>query len=1105
MIGKTISHYKIIEQLGEGGMGVVYKAEDTKLQRLVALKFLPENLTRNAEAKARLIQEARAAAALNHPNICTIYEIDESEGQLFLALEFVEGETLKKKIGGPDSRPPVLDQLSVTSVIEYALQIAAGLQAAHEKGVIHRDIKGVNVMVTPKGQIKIMDFGLAKLTGNSLLTNEKSMMGTVAYMSPEQARGRKIDHRTDLWSFGVVLYEMLTGQLPFQSDHEQVLIYTIINETPEPISDLRPDTPQALETIVNKALTKNPDKRYQRVDAMLADLQALQRAANLSTPVMKTPSARLGNLPLPSTPLLGREQELDTITKLLLRDEVRLVTLTGPGGTGKTRLGLQAAANLNEAFTDGTFFVSLAANTDAKLVLSTIAQTFGIFENPVRSVAEGVIAYLREKKLLLLLDNFEHLVAAVPVVAELLAACPQLKILVTSRTVLHLMGEHEFSVPPLATPNPKHGFAPAALTQYAAIKLFVQRAAAVKPDFILTHENAPAVAEICFHLDGLPLAIELAAARLKLFSPQTMLARLGSRFELLKGGARDMPARHHTLQQAIAWSYDLLDAEEKALFRRLAVFSGGCSLEAVEAVCRAKNDLTCSAIDGIAALVDKSLLRQDQTVEDEPRFVMLETIHEYALECLRASEDWEAARRAHADFFLSLVLQAEPELTGPKQKTWLTKLEREHDNFRAAFNWVEETGEAEHGFRLGGALWRFWLVRGHMLEGRERLTALLALSGSVQRTQERARVLNGAATIIHELGDYSAAHPLLLESLEIWRELGDKKAEAAALNNLSWIAVMRCEFDTARTLSAESLILHRELGNKRGIALALNNLGWAANLQGDFKTGWALHESGLSLRREIGDERGIAFVLTSLGWIEGMQGRYEKATSLLEEAYGRLKALDDKQIIAIALSYQSNAAIVHGDLERARTLLEESAPLIKEVGSKWGLAFYCYTSGVVAHEQGNSKLAEEHLEESLSLYRALENKWGMAYVLNFRGHVKLEKNDMDGALACYKESLQLSRETGNKFGVANALLGFGRWSHRVGKLNRAARLFAAAEALHLAIGAPLPAFMRARFDREVSAVRVGLGEEVFAAEYEEGKKMPMEQAIEFALKDVGEV
>jgi non-specific serine/threonine protein kinase len=360
-------------------------------------------------------------------------------------MEYVEGGTLLEKIKQ--------QRASIKQILDWAVQIASGLQAAHERGIIHRDIKSANLMVTPKGQIKIMDFGLAKLAGSSFLTNERSTMGTVAYMSPEQVRGRRVDQRTDLWSFGVVLYEMLAGQLPFQSDHEQVLIYAIINEMPEPVGDLRPDIPQELEAIVNKALTKNPDKRYQHVEEMLADFQALQRSASLVAPVAKMRRACLGNLPMPSTPLLGREQELEALTQLLLRDEARLVTLAGPGGTGKTRLGLQAAADLNGAFTDGTFFVSLAANTDAGQVLSTIGQAFGLFENPVRSVSEGVIAYLREKNLLLLLDNFEHMVAAAPVIAELLTACPQLKILVTSRTVLHLMGEHEFPVPPLATPN----------------------------------------------------------------------------------------------------------------------------------------------------------------------------------------------------------------------------------------------------------------------------------------------------------------------------------------------------------------------------------------------------------------------------------------------------------------------------------------------------------------------------------------------------------------------------------------------------------------------------------------------------------------------------
>jgi hypothetical protein len=413
-----------------------------------------------------------------------------------------------------------------------------------------------------------MDFGLAKLAGSSFLTKEKATMGTVAYMSPEQARGRKVDQRTDLWSFGVVLYEMLTGQLPFQSDHEQVLIYAIINETPEPLSELQPDTPPALAAIVNMTLTKNPDKRYQRVEEMLFDLRTLLPSTHIITPPAKTAST-CSNLPAQSTPLIGREAEVEAATKLLLRPEVRLVTLTGPGGTGKTRLGLQVATNALAAFDDGVFFVSLVPISEPALVLLTIAETLGVFLSPLRSLSESIIAHLAEKKLLLLLDNFEQVMAAAPSLAELLTACPQLKILATSRVVLHLTGEHEFAVQPLATPNPEQTLSLEALTHFAAIELFQQRAQSVQPGFTITHENAKAVAEICYRLDGLPLAIELAAARLKIFSPQAILARLEKRFELLRGGPRDVPARHQTLRQAIAWSYDLLEAEEKTLFRRV--------------------------------------------------------------------------------------------------------------------------------------------------------------------------------------------------------------------------------------------------------------------------------------------------------------------------------------------------------------------------------------------------------------------------------------------------------------------------------------------------------------------------------------------------------
>ncbi len=423
-------------------------------------------------------------------------------------------------------------------------------------------------------------------------------------------------------------------------------------------------------------------------------------------PPLKTLDARPNNLQTQPTPLLGREREVEQVCAQLRREGVRLLTLTGPGGTGKTRLALQGAADLLDDYKDGVFFVALAPLSDPTLVVSTIAQALGVKESGGRSVLQCLQDYLREKTLLLALDNFEQVAAAAPQVAGLLADAPRLNILVTSRIPLHLRGEHEFAVPPLALPDFKHLPALAALTQYAAVELFIERAQAVRPDFAVNNDNAPAVAEICVRLDGLPLAIELAAARVKLLSPQAMLVRLEEPLKLLTGGARDLSARQQTLRGAIAWSYDLLDENEKRLFRRLAVFVGGCTLEAAEAVCHGGVDLRADVFDGIASLVDKSLLRQEEAPDGEPRFFMLETIREYAQE--RLTESGEELQNRHAEFFLNFAEQAEIEIHGFQQLKWLDRLEVEHDNLRAALGWLTHNSKAQLGLRLAGALTDFW-------------------------------------------------------------------------------------------------------------------------------------------------------------------------------------------------------------------------------------------------------------------------------------------------------------------------------------------------------------------------------------------------------------
>src|SRR5215204_5303846 len=492
-------------------------------------------------------------------------------------------------------------------------------------------------------------------------------------------------------------------------------------------------------------------------------------------PPLRTLDAHGNNLPVQPTPLVGREREIREVAERVRSEEVRLITLTGPGGTGKTRLGLQAAADVLEEFSDGVFFVALATITEPEFVASTIALALGVKESAEQSLMKSLKNYLRDKRLLLVLDNFEQVLEGAPLVGELLGACPKMKVLAKSRIPLRLYGEQEYLVRPLALPDPKVMPLLEVLTQYEAVRLFVQRARAVKADFKVTNDNAPAVAEICARLDGLPLAIELAAARTRVLPPQKMLERLGNRLKLLKGGPRDLPTRQQTLRGTIDWSYELLEEEEKILFGRLSVFSGGRTLEAIEEICDPEGEL--EALEGVESLLEKSLLRQEEGVEGEPRFVMLETVHEYAREKLQESGEEQEIKRAHAHYFLTLAEEADPELKGPDQLEWFERLEAEHDNIRAALSWALERNEAELALRLGGALWWFWLVRGYHSEGRRWLEE--ALATDERRSPEvRAMALAGAGALALEQGDLDRAQEACEAGLEVLAHEAREPGEA---------------------------------------------------------------------------------------------------------------------------------------------------------------------------------------------------------------------------------------------------------------------------------------------------------------------------------------
>jgi predicted ATPase/class 3 adenylate cyclase len=760
-------------------------------------------------------------------------------------------------------------------------------------------------------------------------------------------------------------------------------------------------------------------------------------------PPLKIPGVRTSNLPAHLNALIGREREVAAVVDLLRRVDTRLVTLTGPGGMGKTRLGVQVAADMHAEFTDGVVFVGLASISDPNLVALTIFQVLNMRESGEPPL-ESLKAYLHRKRMLLLLDNFEQVADAAPVVAELLAAAPDMKILVTSRMPLRLSGEHEFAVPPLALP-PRHPHPPAtypaseeaehignsrcyiggarawepgdevAPSQYEAVRLFIERAQAAKADFALTNANASVVAKICHRLDGLPLAIELAAARVKLFSPQALLARLDHRLQVLTGGARDLPARQQTIRATIDWSFNLLSVAEQQLFARLGVFVGGCTLETAEVICDADSDLPWDVVDGLAALLDKNLLHQVEGPDGELRFAMLETIHEYALERLVASGEETALRERHATYYLSMAETAEREQHGSTQQTWLARLEIEHDNLRATLDWFRAQADDERLARLCAALAWFWWLYAHFGEGRRWADLVIA---------RRAHL----------------PAPML----------------AKALFECAWLY---SRIDVQIALLDESLALYRTLDDRQGMAMALNRLGGTLYFHGDDLAARAPLEEGLALSRMIGYKWDIAQALTGLGQIALTQGDYALAIAQLEESLVLNREVGDRDEIGGTLYALGEAARLQGDFNRAAMFFAEALAREQELGDRRGIAAQLGNLGAVALAQGDIARATSLFEESLSIYRDIGWQQGIGWALHYFAEV-----------AC-----------------------------TLGQPERAARLLGAEKVLREALSYQIWPTRRADYECALAAARAALGEEVFMAAWAAGQAMTIEEVIAEAL------
>ncbi|MEA2572880.1 MAG: hypothetical protein QOH93_178 [Chloroflexia bacterium] len=762
----------------------------------------------------------------------------------------------------------------------------------------------------------------------------------------------------------------------------------------------------------------------------LRDLERPERVYQLlceglvySFPSLKTENTRPNNLPVLPTEFIGRERELQEVCDLLSRPQVRLVTLTGPGGTGKTRLSLEVGAALLERFRNGVFWVPLASVAGPSLVPAAIGEALKLMESGGRPIIESLKDYLRQKEMLLVLDNFEQVVSAASTLADLLKDAPQLKVLVTSREVLHVYGEKEYPVPPLQLPDPAHLPSLADLAQYESVRLFVERATSAKPGFELASDNAMSVAQICNRLDGLPLAIELAAARIKFLATPAILSRLDSRLKLLTSGSRDLPARQQTLRGAIDWSYDLLPEQERAFFRRLAVFQGGCTLEAAEAVACNPTlpasvvaqlaPLEIDVFEGITSLVDKSLLRQVDVANSECRYVMLETIREYALERLEECGELGAVRAAHAQHFLNVSRQAEADIQGPRQKSAIYTLEVEHDNLRAALQWcLTAEGNKDLGLRVVSALYRFWHIRGHLSEGRRTASALLA--AAPQRTEVRARALYSAGYMTFLQGDSAVAWQMLEESVSIAKEVDDDLTRAHAFFIYAAARAFGGDPSGGGALAQESISLFRQLGSagKPGLNLALLGTGVVSFALGDYGAAQSTLDEASSLATELGDAYTLAQASTYLGDLARIDCDYPRAGSLYERSLAAFRAVGGRSDIPALLHNIAYVAIAERDYGRAWDLFHESLILQQEIGNQQGVSECLSGFAALAGAQGEPMRAARLFGAAEALRTAIGVYMWPAERIECERNLRSTKAQLDeaGWQAAWQEGEQLSPE-----------------------------------------------------------------------------------------------
>jgi len=809
-------------------------------------------------------------------------------------------------------------------------------------------------------------------------------------------------------------------------------------------------------------------------------------------PPLDTLDARPNNLPLQLTSFIGREKEMKQVKEALKLN--RLVTLASAGGSGKTRLSLQTAAEVIDEYEYGVWFVDLSALNDPALLTATIIVALGIKEQSKKTTEETLIDFLKEKEILILLDNCEQLVHACADLTErLLSSCPKLKIMATSREALNCKGEKTYRIPPLTMPDPNSNNTPEQLAQYESIRLFIERALAVNPEFRVNNENARALAEICSRLDGIPLAIELAAARTKTLSVVKIHERLDDRFSLLTGGKRTALPRQQTLRALIDWSYDLLSEEEKILWSRLSVFSGGWKLEAAEDICSDETISKSLILDLLSQLTEKSVIIYDESKE---RYRILESIKQYGIEKL---SDGYGVYFRHLNHFLELSERAAPELRSENARFWLDTIDADHSNFISAIDWSVSNEIADKGAVIAAALGDFWNTAGHYSTGIRLNENIMQSSGTLDDSS-KIKVLTWLGVFKYHQGDYEQVRKYSEECLDICKTIGDKKGIAESLHNLGKVSDMKGDSEQARIYFEESLTIRKEIGDKNGISDSVQSLGNLSADQGDYEQAKKYFEESFAIKKEIGDKRGMASNMNNLGCLSTFQGDYEQAKKYHEESLAYNKDIGSKIGIAISTGNLGLIAFNQGDYEHAKKYYEESLAIRKELGNRKGMADYMHNLGGIVYTQGDYEHAKKYFEESLTIRKEIGDKSGMADSMNNLGSVARHSGDHEQAKKYHEESLAIKNEIGDKPGIANTLIYLARLFELNKKYFSAVKLLYAAEHTVKSMGIVFDINAEKEKNELTARLNELLSDGEFAMYRQEGEKMTLEEACQMAME-----